>query len=132
MTIIRNATTPSMPGKTPEWFTGDVRLDNVVAADPPGRAGTALVTFAPGARTVWHTHPAGQTIIVTAGRGWAQREGGSPEEILPGDTIVFDAGERHWHGTTATTGMSHVAMTESVDGSAVTWLDPVTDTDYRD
>ncbi|WP_336544795.1 (R)-mandelonitrile lyase [Sphingomonas kyungheensis] len=103
-----------------------------MSSRPIGRAGSVLVTFAPGARTVWHTHPAGQTIIVTAGRGWAQREGRPREEILRGDTIVFDAGERHWHGATATTGMSHIAMTESIDGSAVTWLDPVTDTDYRD
>lgn len=131
MKITRNAVAPSQTGRTPDYFTGDVRLDNVVAANPPGRVGTALVTFAPGARTVWHIHPAGQTIIVTAGRGWAQCEGGPREVIHPGDTVVFDAGERHWHGATADTGMSHIAITESVDGAMVTWLEPVSDDAYR-
>ena len=130
MKITRNASAASMPGKVPDNFTGVVRVDYVAAPYPPGRASSALVTFAPGARTVWHTHPAGQTIIVTAGKGWVQREGGPREEVGPGDTVFFDAGERHWHGATATVGMSHIAITETVDGRNVDWLDPVTDDQY--
>ncbi len=130
MKITRNASAPSMTGKVPENFTGVVRVDNMATPNPPGRASAALVTFAPGARTVWHTHPAGQTIIVTAGKGWVQREGDARVDINPGDTVYFDAGERHWHGATATTGMSHIAITESVDGTNVDWLEPVTETEY--
>ncbi|MGI4732956.1 MAG: (R)-mandelonitrile lyase [Janthinobacterium lividum] len=130
MKITRNASAPSMTGKVPDNFTGLVRLDNLSMPNPPGRASAGVVTFAPGARTVWHTHPAGQTIVVTAGRGWVQRDGGPREEISPGDAVFFDAGERHWHGATATTGMTHIAITESVDGTNVEWLDPVTDEQY--
>lgn len=130
MKITRNASAPSMTGKVPDNFTGVVRVDNMAAPNPPGRASSALVTFAPGARTVWHTHPAGQTIIITAGKGWVQREGADREEVTPGDTVYFDAGERHWHGATATSGMSHIAITETVDGTNVDWLEPVTEGEY--
>lgn len=130
MKITRNASAPSMPGKSPDYFTGTVRVDNLAVPNPPGRASTALVTFAPGARTVWHTHPAGQTIVITAGKGWVQREGGAREEVSPGDTVFFDAGEKHWHGATADTGMSHIAVTEAVDGTNVEWLEAVGDDHY--
>lgn len=131
MKIIRNASAPSKLGATPDNFTGIVRIDNMTMADAPGRAGTACVTFQPGARTVWHKHPAGQTIIITAGRGWVQREGGHIEEVNPGDTVFFAAGEKHWHGATAATGMTHIAVTESVDGKNVDWLEPVSDVQYK-
>lgn len=130
MKITRNASAPSMTGAVPDNFTGLVRVDNVASPNPPGRASSALVTFTPGARTVWHTHPAGQTIIVTAGKGWVQREGEPREEVGPGDTVFFDADERHWHGATATTGMSHIAISETVDGKNVDWFEPVTDEQY--
>ena len=130
MNITRNASSPSMPGATPGNFTGVVRIDNRCQAGMPSRVATASVTFAPGARTVWHTHPAGQTIIITAGRGWVQRDTGPVEEVNPGDTVFFDAGEKHWHGAAATTGMTHIAVTETVDGKNVDWLEPVTDGQY--
>ena len=130
MKITCNASTPSMPGQVPANFSGTVRIDNMAQPNPPGRASTAVVTFAPGARTVWHTHPAGQTIVITAGKGWVQREGELREDVGPGDTVYFDAGERHWHGATATTGMSHIAIAEAVDGKNVDWLEPVTDEQY--
>src|SRR3954464_7156563 len=97
-------------GKGPaEWFTGAVRVDSLVDAGEPARVAAAMVTFEPGARTAWHTHPLGQTLIVTAGCGWGQREGGPVEEIRPGDVVWFAPGEKHWHGATATTGMTHIA-----------------------
>jgi quercetin dioxygenase-like cupin family protein len=130
MKITRNAASPSRTGAVPDNFTGIVRVDNMAAADAPSRVTTASVTFAPGARTVWHTHPAGQTIIVTAGRGWVQREAGPVEDINPGDTVFFAAGEKHWHGAAATTGMTHIAVTEMVDGKNVDWLEPVSDAQY--
>ena len=131
MKITRNAATPSRPGAVPDNFTGAVRVDNMKMPEAPNRVGTAVVTFAPGARTVWHKHPAGQTIIVTAGQGWAQRTGGPVETIGPGDTIFFEAEEKHWHGATADTGMSHIAITETVDGKNVDWLKPVTDAQFQ-
>lgn len=130
MKITRNGSAPSRKGDVPSNFSGTVRIDNMAQPSPPGRASTAVVTFSPGARTVWHTHPAGQTIIITAGRGWVQREGEAREDVGPGDTVFFDAGERHWHGATATTGMSHIAITETVDGKNVDWLDAVTEDQY--
>lgn len=130
MKIARNATTPSKQGSTPDNFTGSVRVDNMIQADAPSRVATANVTFSPGARTVWHTHPAGQVIVITSGKGWVQREGGPVEEVLPGDTVVFEAGEKHWHGASATNGMTHLAVTEKVDGENVAWLEPVTDVQY--
>ena len=110
-----------------DYFTGAVRIDPLFSAPDPARAGGALVTFEPGARTAWHTHPFGQTLIVTAGCGWAQREGGAVEEIRPGDVVWFAPGEKHWHGATPTTAMSHIAIQERRDGSQVEWLDHVTE-----
>ncbi len=130
MKITRNAAAPPRTGATPENFTGSVRVDNMAAADAPSRVTTASVTFSPGARTVWHTHPAGQTIVITAGAGWVQREGGPVEEVKPGDTVFFEAGEKHWHGATAATAMTHLAITEMVDGKNVDWLEPVSDEHY--
>lgn len=130
MEIRRAGSEPS--GKGPaEWFTGSVRLDPLISAPDPARVAAALVTFEPGARTHWHTHPLGQTVIVTSGLGWAQREGGPVEEIRPGDVVWFPPGEKHWHGAAPGTGMSHIAMQERLDGKAVTWLEPVTDAQYR-
>jgi quercetin dioxygenase-like cupin family protein len=128
--ITRNASAPSKPGADPENFTGIVRVDNFSTPEPPGRASTASVTFAPGARTVWHTHPAGQTIIILAGKGRVQRAGGPIEEVGPGDTVFFAAGEKHWHGATADHGMTHIAVTENIDGKSVDWLKPVTEQEY--
>ena len=107
-----------------------VRVDPLFAAPDPARVAGALVTFEPGARTAWHTHPLGQTLFVTAGCGWAQREGGAVEEIRPGDVVWFPPGEKHWHGATATTGMSHVAIQEKLDGSVVQWMEQVSDAQY--
>jgi quercetin dioxygenase-like cupin family protein len=105
-------------GKGPaDWFTGTVRMDPLFTAPAPARVGGAAVTFEPGARTAWHTHPLGQTLIVTAGVGWAQREGGPVEEIRPGDVVWFPPGEKHWHGGTATTAMAHIAVQEALDGT---------------
>jgi quercetin dioxygenase-like cupin family protein len=118
-------------GKGPgDWFTGTVRIDPLFQAIAPARAAGNAVTFEPGARTAWHTHPLGQTLVVTAGLGWAQREGGAVEEIRPGDVVWFPPGEKHWHGATATTAMSHIAIQEKLDGSPVTWLEQVSEDDY--
>ncbi len=129
MEIMRAGSRPSGQGPA-EWFTGRVRVDPLWSAPGPARVGLALVTFEPGARTAWHTHPLGQTLVVTAGCGWVRRDGGPVETIRPGDVVWFPPGERHWHGATATTGMSHIAVQESQDGSPVTWLEHVTDADY--
>lgn len=129
MDIKRNGTNPSTSGPA-DYFTGTVRLDTPFKAEAPGRAGGAIVTFEPGARTAWHTHPLGQLIIVTTGLGWAQHEGGPIEEIRPGDVVWFPPGEKHWHGATDRTAMTHVAIAESQDGSPVTWLEKVTDEQY--
>jgi quercetin dioxygenase-like cupin family protein len=119
-------------GKGPaDWFTGAVRMDPLFSHDDPARVAGALVTFEPGARTAWHTHPLGQTLIVTAGRGWVQRVGGAVEEIFPGDVVWFPPGEKHWHGATATTGMSHIAIQEKLDGKSVDWMEKVDDAQYR-
>ena len=129
MDIKRNGTQPS--GKGPEeYFTGAVRIDPLFQAPDPARVTGALVTFEPGARTAWHTHPLGQTLIVTSGSGWARRLGGPVEEIRPGDVIWFPPGEKHWHGATATTGMTHIAVQERLDGKAVEWMEKVTDEEY--
>ncbi|MBD9529293.1 cupin domain-containing protein [Paracoccus sp. PAR01] len=129
MEIKRNGTSPSVRGPA-EWFTGNVRLDTPFAATAPARAGGAIVTFEPGARTAWHTHPLGQMLIVTAGLGLAQREGGPIEEIRPGDTIWFAPGERHWHGASPDVAMTHVAIAEAQDGRVVDWLEHVSDAEY--
>lgn len=130
MKITRPGQTPSTSGPA-DWFTGTVRIDPLFAAEAPGRAAGAHVTFEPGARTAWHTHPAGQTLIVTFGRGLAQREGGPVEEIRAGDVVWFPAGEKHWHGAAPDTAMSHIAIQESIDGTTVTWMEKVADNDYR-
>jgi quercetin dioxygenase-like cupin family protein len=130
MEIKRSGTQPS--GKGPaDWFTGAVRIDPLFTADDPARVQGASVTFEPGARTAWHTHPLGQTLIVTAGCGWAQHEGGRVEVIRPGDVVWFAPGEKHWHGATATTGMTHIAIQERLDGNVVRWMEPVSDEQYR-
>lgn len=130
MKIIRSGENTSMKGPE-DWFTGTVRVDPLFAAEAPGRTTGAHVTFEPGARTAWHTHPAGQTILITFGRGRVQREGGPVEEVSAGDVVWFPAGEKHWHGASAGTAMSHIAIQESIDGSAVTWLEKVADADYN-
>jgi quercetin dioxygenase-like cupin family protein len=129
MDIKRIGTEPSGKGSA-DYFTGTVRLDPLNSAPEPARVAMALVTFEPGARTHWHTHPLGQTLVVTAGCGWAQREGGPIEEIRPGDVVWFAPGEKHWHGAAATTGMSHIAVQEKLNGSPVDWLEPVPDAQY--
>ncbi|MDB5641143.1 MAG: cupin [Hyphomicrobiales bacterium] len=129
MDITRSGAQASTQGPA-EWFTGRVRVDPLFSPPDPARVAGAHVTFEPGARTAWHTHPLGQTLIVTAGLGWAQREGGPVEEIRPGDVVWFAPGEKHWHGATATTGMSHIAVQERLDGRAVDWLEHVTDAQY--
>jgi quercetin dioxygenase-like cupin family protein len=128
MEILRAGSRPSGRGPA-DWFTGTVRVDPLFGPDPDRVAG-ALVTFEPGARTAWHTHPLGQTLFVTAGCGWVQREGGPIEEIRPGDVVWFPAGEKHWHGAAATTAMSHIAVTERLNGSVVDWLEPVSEAQY--
>jgi len=129
MDIKRSGSRPS--GKGPaEYFTGAVRVDPLFEAAEPARARGALVTFEPGARTAWHTHPLGQALIVTSGLGWVQRDGGPIEEIRPGDVVWFAPGEKHWHGATATTGMSHIAIQEALNGSPVTWMETVSDEQY--
>ena len=130
MEIRRNGSQPSGMGPA-DYFTGAVRIDPLFQAPEPARATGASVTFEPGARTAWHTHPLGQTLIITSGLGWVQREGGPIEEIRPGDVIWFAPGEKHWHGATATTAMSHIAVQEKLNGSPVDWMEQVTDEQYR-
>ena len=114
-----------------DWFTGTVRIDPLFPVAPPARAAGNVVTFEPGARTAWHTHPLGQTLIVTAGCGRAQRWGGSIEEIRPGDVVWFEPGEKHWHGAAPTTAMTHIAIQESLGGQAVEWMEQVSDEQYQ-
>jgi quercetin dioxygenase-like cupin family protein len=130
MDITRNGSRPSSKGPA-EWFTGTVRIDPLFDAPAPARAGGASVTFEPGARTAWHTHPLGQTLIVTAGLGRVQRAGGPVEEIRPGDVVWFAPGEKHWHGASPTTAMTHIAIQEKLEGKAVDWLEHVSDQDYQ-
>lgn len=129
MEITRVGSLPSTKGPS-EYFTGTVRIDAPFSGEEPARIGGATVTFEPGARTAWHTHPLGQTLIVTSGLGWAQREGGPVEEIRPGDVVWFAPGEKHWHGATPTTAMTHIAIAEKLNGSPVDWLEKVTDEQY--
>jgi quercetin dioxygenase-like cupin family protein len=130
MEIKRNGSQPSSKGPA-DWFTGAVRIDPLFQATDPARAAGASVTFEPGARTAWHTHPLGQTLIVTAGCGRAQRWGGPVEEIRPGDVVWFPPGEKHWHGAAPTTAMTHIAIQEQLDGKVVEWMEKVTDEQYR-
>ena len=130
MDIKRIGSQPSGRGPA-EWFTGAVRIDPLFASNEPARAGGASVTFEPGARTAWHTHPLGQTLIVSAGCGWVQRVGGPVEKIRPGDVVRFEPGEKHWHGASPTTAMTHIAIQEQLGGKAVDWLEKVTDEQYQ-
>lgn len=130
MDIKRNGSQASTRASS-DWFTGTVRIDPLFSAPEPARVAGASVTFEPGARTNWHTHPLGQTLVVTGGCGWAQREGGPVEEVRPGDVIWFAPGERHWHGASATTAMTHIAIHEKLDGKNVDWAEKVTDEQYR-
>jgi quercetin dioxygenase-like cupin family protein len=114
-----------------DWFTGTVRIDPLFQANAPARVSGASVTFEPGARTAWHSHPLGQTLIVTAGCGWVQREGDPIEEIHPGDVICFAPGEKHWHGAAPTTALTHIAIQEQLDGKVVDWMEKVSDVQYR-
>jgi quercetin dioxygenase-like cupin family protein len=127
--IKRNGSRPSRKGPA-EYFTGMVRVDPLFEAPEPARVRSAHVTFEPGARTAWHTHPLGQTLIVTSGLGWVQREGAPVEEIRPGDVVWFAPGEKHWHGAAATTAMSHIAIQEALNGSPVNWMEKVSDEQY--
>ena len=129
MEIKRIDSQPTRKGPA-EWFTGSVRIQPMFDSPEPARAHGASVTFEPGARTAWHTHPLGQTLIVTSGVGWAQREGGPVEEIRPGDVVWFAPNEKHWHGATPTKAMTHSAIQEALDGRVVDWMEHVTDEDY--
>ena len=130
MDIKRSGSQPSEKGPS-EYFTGSVRIDPLFQAPPPARVAGSSVTFEPGARTAWHTHPLGQTLIVTAGSGRAQRWGGPIEEIRPGDVIWFAPGEKHWHGATRAIALTHIAVQERLDGKAVDWLEHVSDEQYE-
>jgi len=130
MELKRVGTRPSEKGPE-DWLMGTVWLDRLFDAPEPARVAGASVTFEPGARTAWHTHPLGQTLIVTAGCGRAQRWGGPVEEIRPGDVVWILPGEKHWHGAAATTGMTHLAIQEKLDGKMVNWMEPVTDAQYE-
>lgn len=129
MNIKRSGCAASARGPA-EYFTGTVRIDAPFSAAAPARVGGATVTFEPGARTAWHTHPLGQTLIVLSGLGRAQREGGPVEEIRPGDIVWFDPGEKHWHGASPSAAMTHIAIAEALDGKVVDWLEKVGDADY--
>ena len=131
MEVRRNGSRASSKGPA-DWFTGAVRIDPLLDAPEPARIAGNSVTFEPGARTAWHTHPLGQHLIVTAGCGWAQRWGGPREEIRPGDVVWIPPGEKHWHGATATTAVTHIAIQEAVDGKAVDWLEHVSADQYSD
>jgi quercetin dioxygenase-like cupin family protein len=129
MEIRRSGSQPSGKGSA-EYFTGAVRVDPLFSPPEPARVGGSSVTFEPGARTAWHTHPLGQTLIVTAGCGWVRREGGPVEEIRAGDVVWIPPGVKHWHGATATTAMTHIAVQEKLDGKPVDWLEQVGDEQY--
>ena len=132
MKITRSGSSPSEKGPE-DYFTGAVRIDAPFKTEEPARASGATVTFEPGARTAWHTHPLGQTLIVTFGKGRVQREGGNVEEIIPGDIVWFPPGEKHWHGAAPDTAMTHIAIAEAdEDGKVVDWLEQVTDVEYGD
>ena len=130
MKIVRNTDQPSARGPS-DWFTGSVRIDSQFVAPDPARTAAAIVTFEPGARTAWHTHPLGQRLLILSGEGWVQREGEAKQPVRPGDTVWFEPGEKHWHGATDQKAMAHVAVQESQEGSPVTWMEHVSDDDYR-
>jgi quercetin dioxygenase-like cupin family protein len=128
--ITRAGSQPSRKGPA-EFFTGTVRVDPLFQAPEPARVGGGHVTFEPGARSAWHTHPLGQTLIITSGLGWVQRDGGPIEEVRPGDIVWFPPGLKHWHGATPTTAMTHIAIQESLNGKNVDWMEKVSDEQYR-
>lgn len=130
MEITKIGTKPSAQGPA-EWFTGSVRIDPLFDANDARRGASATVTFEPGARTAWHTHPLGQTLIITFGLGWVQREGGPVEEVRPGDVIWFEPNEKHWHGASATNAMAHIAIQENLSGKVVDWMEHVTAEQYK-
>ena len=130
ITIARSGSQPSSQGQA-EYFTGSVRIDPLFPVTEPARASAARVTFEPGARTAWHTHPLGQKLIVTAGTGWVQQQSGPVEEIREGDVVLIPPGVKHWHGATATTRMTHIAIQEQLDGKVVEWMEKVSDGQYR-
>ena len=130
MEITRIGSRPSSKGPE-DWFTGSVRIDPLFQPNDARRGAAATVTFEPGARTAWHTHPLGQTLIITSGCGWVQREGGAVEEIHPGDIVWFEPNEKHWHGATASIGMSHIAIQENLNGKVVDWMEKVSDKEYQ-
>jgi quercetin dioxygenase-like cupin family protein len=130
ISITRSGSQPSAKGPA-EYFTGSVRVDPLFKPNDPSRTSGALVTFEPGARTAWHTHPLGQILIVTAGSGWVQQWGGPIEEIRQGDVVRIPPGQKHWHGATATTGMTHIGIQEQLDGKAVEWMEKVSDEQHR-
>ena len=130
MEIIRIGSQPSAKGPA-DWFTGAVRIDPLFQPNDARRGAAASVTFEPAARTAWHTHPLGQTLIITAGCGWVQKEGGPANEVHPGDIVWFEPNEKHWHGATASNGMSHIAIQENLNGKAVEWMEKVTDEQYN-
>ena len=130
MKIKRNGSQASNKGPS-DWFTGTVRIDPLFAPTEPARTGAASVTFEPGARTAWHTHPLGQTLIVTSGFGRVQRWGGPIEEVNPGDVVWFPPGEKHWHGASPTTALTHIAIQEYQDGSPVNWMEHVSNEQYQ-
>ena len=130
MDIQRAGFKPSAKGSE-DYFTGAVRIDPLFDRPEPARVSGASVTFEPGARTAWHTHPLGQTLIIVSGFGWAQREGGPVEELRPGDVVWFPSNEKHWHGASPTTAITHIAIQEKLNGSPVTWMEKVTDDQYR-
>jgi quercetin dioxygenase-like cupin family protein len=130
MQITRGGSQPSRKGPT-EYFTGAVRIDPLFQAPDPARVSGGSVTFEPGARTAWHTHPLGQTLLITSGFGWVQREGGPKEDVRPGDIVWFPPGLKHWHGATPTTAMTHIAIQETLNGKNVDWMEKVSDEQYR-
>jgi quercetin dioxygenase-like cupin family protein len=130
MDIKRSGSEASRRGPN-DWFTGTVRIDPLFQAPDPGRVSGAHVTFEPGARTAWHTHPLGQTLIITSGLGWVQTEGGLVQEVRPGDIVWFSPDEKHWHGASSTAAMTHIAVQEALNGKAVNWLEHVSEEQYR-
>lgn len=129
MEITKTGSKPSQKGPE-DWFTGAVHIDNLFEPNDARRSAASTVTFEPGARTAWHTHPLGQTLIIVSGCGWVQKEGGTVEEVRPGDVVWFEPNEKHWHGATATNGMSHIAIQENLNGKVVEWMEKVTDQQY--
>lgn len=130
MEITKVGAKPSVKGPE-DWFTGSVRIDPLFDANDARRGAAASVTFEPGARTAWHTHPLGQTLIITAGCGWVQKEGTAIEEVHPGDVVWIEPNEKHWHGATSTTGMTHIAIQENLNGKVVEWMEKVSDDQYK-